>query len=48
MAAEDERSLANKLAREEKRESEPEKEDFETTQSKKDATLPVRTEQHLY
>lgn len=41
-SAEDERSIANKLAREEKRENEPEDEDFEVTQSKKDPTLPVR------
>ena len=40
---EDERSIANKLAREEKREKEPEPEDFETKQSKKDPTLPATT-----
>ena len=38
----DERSIANKLAREQKRQNEPESEkDFETMQSKKDSTLPV-------
>ncbi|KAI9660230.1 MAG: hypothetical protein M1831_003537 [Alyxoria varia] len=38
----DERSLANKLAREQKRENEPTPEkDFETMQSKKDSTLPA-------
>ncbi|KAK3714975.1 hypothetical protein LTR37_007465 [Vermiconidia calcicola] len=40
----DERSIANKLARESKRENEPEPEkDTETMQSKKDATLPARS-----
>ena len=40
--SEDERSIANKLAREEKREKESEEEkDFETVQQKKDPTLPV-------
>lgn len=38
---EDERSIANKLARESKREGESESENFETMQSKKDSTLPV-------
>lgn len=39
---EDERTIANKLAREEKREKEAEKDDEETAASKKDSTLPVR------
>ena len=39
--AEDERSIANKLERESKRENEKEQDDAETAQSKKDATLPV-------
>ncbi|KAK5121715.1 hypothetical protein LTR85_004590 [Meristemomyces frigidus] len=39
---EDERTIANKLAREEKRQNEPEPESEETKQSKKDSTLPVR------
>ncbi|KAF2230097.1 hypothetical protein EV356DRAFT_492560 [Viridothelium virens] len=39
----DERTIANKLAREEKREKEGEAQDFETTQSKKDSTLPAKT-----
>ncbi|KAI9713410.1 MAG: hypothetical protein M1820_000792 [Bogoriella megaspora] len=39
----DERSIANKLAREEKRAKEPEPEDFETSQSKKDSTLPAKS-----
>ncbi|KAF1989162.1 hypothetical protein K402DRAFT_461561 [Aulographum hederae CBS 113979] len=39
----DERTIANKLAREEKRESEPEPRDFEDQQRDKDATLPARS-----
>ncbi|TKA33811.1 hypothetical protein B0A50_00648 [Salinomyces thailandicus] len=38
----DERSIANKLARESKREGESESENFETMQSKKDSTLPAK------
>ncbi|KAK8219273.1 hypothetical protein M8818_001007 [Zalaria obscura] len=38
----DERTIANKLAREEKRENEPERQDPETEESKKDSTLPAR------
>lgn len=38
---EDERSIANQLAREEKRQNEPEPEAPEVTESKKDSTLPV-------
>ncbi|KAF8854192.1 hypothetical protein BDZ45DRAFT_677080 [Acephala macrosclerotiorum] len=38
----DERSIANKLAREEKREKEPEPESEETKQLKKDPTLPAK------
>ena len=38
---EDERSIANQLEREEKREKEPSPEPKEVTESKKDATLPV-------
>lgn len=38
---EDERSIANKLAREEKRQGEPEPQSAETTESKKDSTQPV-------
>jgi hypothetical protein len=41
-ATEDERSIANKLAREAKRENEDEKQSEETTLHKKDATLPAR------
>jgi hypothetical protein len=42
--AEDERSIANKLERESKRENEAEEEkDLETKQLKQDPTLPVRT-----
>ena len=40
--AEDERSIANKLARESKRQGEPEPESEQTKELKKDATLPVR------
>jgi len=39
---EDERSIANKLGREEKRQNEKEPESEETKEHKKDATLPVR------
>jgi len=38
----DQRSIANKLAREEKRSKEPDPQDEETVQSKKDSTLPAR------
>ena len=38
----DERSIANKLEREEKRENESEETSLENQQSKKDATLPAR------
>lgn len=38
---EDERTIANQLEREEKREKEPTPEPQEVTESKKDATLPV-------
>jgi hypothetical protein len=38
---EDERSIANQLERETKREKEPSPEPKEVTESKKDATLPV-------
>ncbi|KAI9821771.1 MAG: hypothetical protein M1827_002352 [Pycnora praestabilis] len=38
----DERSIANKLAREEKRQNEPEAEAQEVTESKKDPTLPAK------
>ena len=38
---EDERTIANQLEREEKREKEPSPEPKEVTESKKDATLPV-------
>jgi hypothetical protein len=38
---EDERTIANQLEREEKREKEPSPEPQEVTESKKDATLPV-------
>ncbi|KAI9721946.1 MAG: hypothetical protein M1812_001904 [Candelaria pacifica] len=38
----DERSIANKLAREGKRQNEPEAESQETKESKKDPTLPAR------
>jgi hypothetical protein len=41
-ATEDERSIANKLAREAKRENEDEQQSEETTLNKKDATLPAR------
>ena len=37
----DERTIANKLAREEKREAESEKDTAEVEQSKKDSTLPA-------
>lgn len=40
--SEDERSIANKLAREEKRQGEPEPQSAETIESKKDSTQPVR------
>ncbi len=40
--SEDERSIANKLAREEKREHEEEEKDLQTKQIEKDPTLPVR------
>ncbi|THV89874.1 hypothetical protein D6D27_06199 [Aureobasidium pullulans] len=39
----DERTIANKLAREEKRENEDEKESLQTQQIKKDATLPAQS-----
>lgn len=39
---EDERSIANKLEREEKREQESEKKDPETELLQKDATLPAK------
>ncbi|EKG13516.1 hypothetical protein MPH_09348 [Macrophomina phaseolina MS6] len=39
----DERSIANKLAREEKREKESEPQSFEHQQLEKDATLPARS-----
>lgn len=39
---EDERSIANQLERETKREKEPSPEPKEVTDSKKDSTLPVR------
>lgn len=42
MVAEDERSIANKLEREEKREKEGEELSLEDQQRKKDATLPAR------
>jgi hypothetical protein len=38
---EDERTIANQLEREEKREKEPSPEPKEVTESKQDATLPV-------
>jgi len=38
----DERTIANKLAREEKRENEPKEESEETRQLKKDPTLPAQ------
>ena len=41
LSTEDERSIANKLERESKREKEPEKESEEAHLSKKDPTLPV-------
>jgi len=41
MSTEDERSIANKLERESKRDNEPEKESEEAHLSKKDPTLPV-------
>lgn len=41
MDTEDERTIANQLAREEKRQNEPEPEHPEVTESKKDSTLPV-------
>ncbi|THY24786.1 hypothetical protein D6D01_05327 [Aureobasidium pullulans] len=41
--AKDERTIANKLAREEKRENEDEKESLQTQQIKKDATLPAQS-----
>lgn len=41
LSKEDERSIANKLERESKRESEKEEKDLETQQREKDATLPV-------
>ena len=41
-SAEDERTIANKLAREEKREFESKKEELESIQYKSDPTLPVR------
>lgn len=41
IVTEDERSIANKLAREEKRQNESEPESKEVTQSKKDSTMPV-------
>ncbi|KAK0259681.1 hypothetical protein LTR91_023740 [Friedmanniomyces endolithicus] len=41
--AKDERSIANKLERESKRENESEKEDIEAIQYKQDATLPARS-----
>ncbi|KAF2103406.1 hypothetical protein NA57DRAFT_32807 [Rhizodiscina lignyota] len=37
----DERTIANKLAREEKRQHEPEPKSFETIQTQKDSTLPA-------
>ena len=40
--AEDERSIANKLEREEKREKEGEEKSLEDLQREKDATLPAR------
>jgi hypothetical protein len=43
IATEDERTIANKLAREEKREAEADKEDPETAKLHKDATLPARS-----
>ncbi|KAG9814600.1 hypothetical protein KCU98_g2355, partial [Aureobasidium melanogenum] len=39
----DERSIANKLEREEKREKEGEEESLQTQQLKKDATLPAKS-----
>ena len=45
MNVEDERSIANKLERESKRENEAEEEkNLETKQLKQDPTLPVRSE----
>jgi len=44
---EDERSIANKLERESKRQNEPEEESLQTKQLKQDATLPVRRRLHL-
>ncbi|TKA32616.1 hypothetical protein B0A54_15605 [Friedmanniomyces endolithicus] len=44
--AKDERSIANKLERESKRENESEKEDIEAIQYKQDATLPVGRSSH--
>lgn len=41
-AIEDQRSIANRLAAEEKKEHEGESDDKETALSKKDPTLPVR------
>ena len=40
--SEDERSIANRLAREEKREHEEEEKDLQKKQIEKDPTLPVR------
>jgi len=39
----DQRSIANKLAREEKREHEPDSKSLETQQFQQDATLPARS-----
>ncbi len=44
MTVEDERSIANKLERESKREKESEEESLETQQLKHDPTLPVWNE----
>ena len=43
---EDERSIANRLERESKRDQEKEDQDLESKQHKQDATLPVRNDRH--
>lgn len=43
--SEDERTIANKLEREEKRENEDEEKSLQARQIEKDATLPVRSRQ---
>ncbi|KAF2456867.1 hypothetical protein BDY21DRAFT_45039 [Lineolata rhizophorae] len=42
----DQRSIANKLAREEKRQKEPEPQSFETFQTQHDSTLPAKSHGH--